>query len=110
MTGQSGSEALDHRAAHALMQADQLLERAETDPSQARLAAVEALRALLLFWTEEPRGETVSELLAQAADADQTLAELRVTAEDLDASSSELDAYERAATLIDAVRGRLMGD
>lgn len=110
MSGQSGSEALDHRAAQALSHADRLLARAETDPTQAHPAAIEALRALLLFWTEEPLGETVSALLAQAAVADETLADLRLVAEDLDASRSELDAYERAATLVDAVRGRLMGD
>ena len=49
----------------------------------------------------------VSELLAQAAETDPTLADFRLAAADLDAHSAEADAYERAKMFVDAARGRL---
>jgi hypothetical protein len=99
-----------HAGAHALAEAERLIAEAEADPTQARPAAVAALRALLLYWAEEPRGESVAELLAQAAQGDSTLDQFRVMAEDLDAKPGEYDAYERATVFVDAARGRLTGD
>jgi hypothetical protein len=100
---------MSHRGAHALADAERLLARAEQDPAAARPAAVAALRALLLEWTLTPRGERVTELVAQAAETDETLAELRHDAMVLDGEVSESpgDAFERALTIVNAARGRL---
>ena len=110
MTKTNQPDAGAHRGFHQVAEAERLLEQAETDPSVARDAAIAALRGLLSYWAEEPRGDTVSALLAQAAQTDSTLADFEVAASDLDAKSSELDAYERAKIFVDAVRGRLTGD
>ena len=99
-----------HRGAHALADAERLLEQAERgDPEAARSAAQAALRALLLEWTEQPRGERVVDLLMQAAETDDTLAEFRSDALTLDGHIFETpgDAYERAKVFVDAARGRL---
>ena len=93
-----------------IAEAERLLERAEQDPSVARDAAVAALRGLLLYWSEQPRGDSVAALLDQVAETDDTLADFRLQAADLDAKTSELDAYERAKIFVDAVRARLTGD
>src|SRR5215211_7895115 len=107
MTETKQPDAGAHEGAHALAQAEQLLIRAEQDPSAARPAAAAALRALLLQWGQTPRGEQIRELLDQAAESDDSLADLRLPAEDLDAHSAEADAYERAKMFVDAARGRL---
>jgi HEPN domain-containing protein len=95
---------------HEIAEAERLIEQAEQDPNAARLAAIAALRGLLLYWGEEPRGQTVRELLDQAARTDGTLADFQVPASDLDARSDEIDAVERAKIFLDAARGRLTGD
>jgi hypothetical protein len=98
-----------HRGAHALADAERLLAQAEQDPGAARPAALAALRALLLEWTVTPRGDRVSDLVAQAAETDDTLAELRHDALVLDGGvyDSPGDAFERALTIVNAARGRL---
>jgi hypothetical protein len=95
---------------HEIAEAERLLQRAEQEPSLAREAAINALRGLLLYWGEEPRGQTVSELLQQTARTDGTLADFMVPASDLDAKPGELDGYERAKKFVDAARARLTGD
>ena len=107
MTETRPPDAGAQRGYHALAEAERLLMQAEQDPAAARPAAVEALRALLFQWAQTPRGERVSELLAQAAETDPTLADFRLAAADLDAHSAEADAYERAKMFVDAARGRL---
>jgi hypothetical protein len=96
-----------HQGAHALEAAERLLDAAERDPAAARPAAVEALKALLLAWSETPRGERVEELLAQAAETDDTLEQFRADAVALDAEAAA-DAHERAKIFVDAARGRLV--
>ena len=110
MTETKHPDAGAHQGFHEIAEAERLLEQAEADPSVARDAAIAALRGLLYYWAEEPRGDTVAELLAQAAETDSTLADFEVPASDLDAKSSEYDAYERAKIFVDAVRARLTGD
>src|SRR5438477_5967038 len=98
-----------HQGAHALEEAERLLERAEHDPAAAQPAAVAALRALLLAWSETPSSARLADLLAQAAETDDTLAEFRSDALALDGHATETpgDAYERAKEFVDAARGRL---
>ena len=110
MTKTNQPDAGAHRGFHQIAEAERLLERAASDPSVAREAAIAALRGLLYYWAEEPRGDTLSELVAQAAQTDGTLADFEVPAADLDAKTSELDAYERAKIFVDAARARLTGD
>jgi hypothetical protein len=110
MTETKRPDAGAHQGFHAIADAELLLQQAESDPSVARDAAIAALRGLLYYWADEPRGTTLSELLAQAAQTDSTLADFEVPASDLDAKSSEYDAYERAKIFVDAVRARLTGD
>ena len=107
MTETRPPDAGAQRGYHALAEAERLLMQAEQDPAAARPAAVEALRALLFQWAQTPRGERVSELLAQAAETDGTLADFQLAAADLDAHGTEADAYERAKMFVDAARGRL---
>jgi hypothetical protein len=83
------------------------LVQAESDPSVARQAAVAALRALLLEWHQEARGETVLDLLLQAAETDSTLEHFRPEAEVLDRFNPEPDATDRAKIFVDAARARL---
>lgn len=110
MTNANRSGAKAPAGFREIAEAERLLLRAEEDPSQARDAAINALRGLLRYWGEEPRGQTVAALLAQAARTDDTLADFMVAASDLDAKTGELDAYERAKVFVDAARGRLTGD
>jgi hypothetical protein len=93
--------------AEALAEAERLLLQAEQNPSDARPAAVAALRALILSWGQTPRGEHLTELVAQASETDESLADFSRAADALDAYSSESDAYERAKAFVDAARGRL---
>jgi hypothetical protein len=95
------------QGADQLAEAERLLIAAEQDPTAAPPAAVAALRALLLQWAERPRGERVSELLSQAAETDETLAQFHSAAVTLDATSREADAYEHAKVFVDAARARL---
>lgn len=82
-------------------------ERLLADPAQARAAALAALRALLLEWSVEPRGETVVALLEQAAQTDESLEHFRVEASVLDRYPDEPDAAERARIFVDAARARM---
>jgi hypothetical protein len=100
---------LAHAGYHALAAAEALLARAEDDldPTAPRAAAQAALRALLESWEEVPRGDTVEELLAQAARTDETLAQFKLDASRLDEARGEPSDVERAKRLVDAARGRL---
>jgi hypothetical protein len=91
----------------SLAAAERLLVQAESEPSLARQAAVAALRGLLLEWNEAPRGDTVVELLLQAAETDATLENFRPEAEVLDRFNPEPDACDRAKIFVDAARARL---
>ena len=91
----------------SLAAAERLLVQAESDPAFARQAAVAALRALLLEWHQEARGETVLDLLLQAAETDSTLEHFRPEAEVLDRFNPEPDALDRAKIFVDAARARL---
>ncbi len=95
-----------HQGAHTLEEAEALLERAEQDPTAAQPAAVTALKALLLVWAETPRGEGVGELLSQAAETDETLAEFMDDANVLDQGVD--GTYERAKVFVDAARARVV--
>lgn len=110
MTNANRSGAQAPAGFHEIAEAERLLQRAEQDPSVAREAAINALRGLLLYWGEAPKGSSVTELLAQVAKTDGTLADFMVPASDLDAKPGELDAYERAKKFVDAARARLTGD
>ena len=66
-----------------------------------------ALRSLLLEWHQEARGESVLDLLLQAAETDPTLANFRSEAEVLDRFNPEPDALDRAKIFVDAARARL---
>jgi hypothetical protein len=98
---------LAHAGYHALVAAEALLARAEQDPAAPRAAAQAALRALLEAWEEVPEGDTVEELLAQAARTDETLAQFKLDASRLDEARGEPSDAERAKRLVDAARGRL---
>jgi hypothetical protein len=91
----------------ALASAERLLVQAETDAAAAREAALDALRALLLEWSERPRGDKVLDLLLQAAETDPSLEQFRSEAEVLDRFNPEADAAERAKIFVDAARARL---
>ncbi len=95
-----------HEGAQTLEEAEALLERAEQEPTAATAAAVTALKALLLIWDETPRGERVGELLAQAAETDDTLAEFMDDARVLDQGVD--GTYERAKVFVDAARARVV--
>ena len=97
-----------HEGAHVLHEAEQLLERAEQDPASARQAAITALRGLLMIWAQTPRGERVGELLAQAAETDDTLAEFMEDAKALDREDAPDGTYERAKVFVDAARARVI--
>jgi hypothetical protein len=103
----SSSQFSESAAFGELAAAERLLVQAESDPSVARQAAVAALRALLLEWNQPTRGETVLDLLLQAAETDASLAAFRPEAEVLDRFNPEPDARERAKIFVDAARGRL---
>jgi hypothetical protein len=91
----------------ALAEAERLLVESETDPSRGPAAAVAALRALLLEWGVEPRGDTVVDLLEQAAETDDSLLEFRAEATVLDRFEDTPDTAERAKIFVDAARARL---
>jgi peptidoglycan-N-acetylglucosamine deacetylase len=91
----------------ALADAERLLTQAEQDPAQARPAAVAALRSLLLEWSLTPRGDTVTVLLEQAAETDESLRQFRSEAAVLDRFEVAADAYVRAKIFVDAARARL---
>ena len=95
------------QGAEELAEAERLLIQAEQNPSAARPAAIAALRALMLSWGQTPRSERLTELLAQASETDESLADFSRAADALDAYSSKSDAYERAKMFVDAARGRL---
>ena len=107
MTDRAGDTA--HLGAHELADAQQLLELAERDPGAALPAAFAALTGLLHFWEQEPRGEHLVDLLAQAEETDSTLESLRNDALTLDGGTFATpgDAYERAQALVDAALGRV---
>ena len=85
-----------------------LLEAAEAAPTNGRQAALSALRGLLEEWNEVPRADSVVGLLEQAAETDASLLEMRAEASVLDRFPDEPDSAERARTLVDAVRARLV--
>ena len=102
-----------HRGADELAEAERLLADSESDPSNgaaATAAAVAGLKALLLQWTEEPRGETPTALLSQAARTDETLMKFRPDAEALEAPTGDGRDYEHAKALVDAARALLVPD
>ena len=105
MTEEPGDRA--HQGAHALQVAERLLDQAERDPTAARRAAVEALKALLSYWDQAPRGERVEELLAQAAETDETLEQFRPDAAALDGNAAA-DPHEQAKIFVDAARARVI--
>lgn len=107
MTESRQGDAGAHEGAHALAEAEDLLIEAERDPLAARPAAVAALRALLLQWAQSPRGERLTELLAQAATTDDTLSNFQEQAAALEQEPPPADAYGQAKVLVDAARGRL---
>jgi hypothetical protein len=87
--------------------AERLLGEAEQDAHLARPAAIAALRALLGEWGVEARGETMVDLLEQAAETDDSLLDFRAEASVLDRFEDEPDAAERAKIFVDAARARL---
>jgi len=91
----------------ALTEAEQLLAQSEQNPSNAHAAAVAALRALLLQWAQQPRADTVTGLLEQAAETDDSLLQFRPEAAVLDRFDPAVDALERAKIFVDAARARL---
>jgi hypothetical protein len=98
------SEAFD-----SLTDSERLLHEAQEDPARAPAAAHAALRGLLIEWGVTPRGETIVELLEQAAETDDTLLHFRAEAALLDAftSGEGPEAVERAKIFVDAARARL---
>ncbi|HET6316403.1 MAG TPA: hypothetical protein VFG86_08095 [Chloroflexota bacterium] len=90
-----------------LADAERLLAAAEQDADKAGEAAKAALRSLLDAWSVEPRGDTVVELLEQAAETDDTLLEFRPEATVLDRFEDQPDAAARAKIFVDAARARL---
>ena len=106
MTETKQPDAGAHEGFHALADAERLLDQAEQDPSVAPRAAAAALRALLQVWAPTPPGERVSDLLRQAAETDDTLAELMPEAGPLDDNQPD-EAHARAKVFVDAARGRL---
>jgi dihydroneopterin aldolase len=91
-----------------LERSEELAEAAETTPPRGREAAIAALRALLEEWNVVPRGDSVVELLEQAAETDSSLLELRSEGTVLDRFPEEPDSGERAKSFVDAVRARLV--
>jgi hypothetical protein len=93
----------------SLADSERLLHEAQQDPSLARQSAIAALRGLLLEWGVTPRGESVVQLLEQAAETDDTLLHFRAEAAVLDRfeASNQADAAERAKIFVDAARARL---
>jgi hypothetical protein len=108
MTHQPDTRA--QQGTHLLGEATQLLECAKQDPAFAQPAAATALRALLLFLEQEPRGDRVVSLLEQTAEVDEALAKFRSDALTLDGGTFETpgDAYERAKLFVDAARARVV--
>ena len=78
-------------------------------PARRLPAAFAALTGLLHFWEQEPRGEHLVDLLAQAEETDSTLEALRNDALTLDGGTFATpgDAYERAKAFVDAALGRV---
>jgi hypothetical protein len=72
---------------------------AESTPSAGREAAILALRALLEEWGEQPRHDSATDLLEQAAQTDPSLMGLRPEATVLDRFPDEPDPAERAKGL-----------
>jgi hypothetical protein len=98
------SEAFD-----SLADSERLLHESQEDPARAPAAALAALRGLLMEWGVTPRGETIAELLEQAAETDDTLLHFRVEASLLDGfdSAEQSEAAEHARIFVDAARARL---
>jgi hypothetical protein len=94
-------------AVDAMAEAERLLIEAERNPARARPAAVAALRSLLLEWTQDPHGDTVTALLEQAAQTDESLLHFRTEAAVLDRVEVPADAHEQAKIFVDAARARL---
>jgi hypothetical protein len=90
-----------------LERSEQLVNAANAPEESGRAAAILALRALLEEWGEEPHGESVVDLLEQAAGTEHRLLELRTEATVLDRFPEEPDSVERGRTFVDAVRARL---
>jgi hypothetical protein len=91
----------------SLVESERLLESADDIPGDGRDAAVSALRALLQEWEVAPRADSVTGLLEQAADTDDSLLQFRPEAVELDRFPDAVDAAERARIFIDAARARL---
>jgi HEPN domain-containing protein len=98
------SEAFD-----SLTDSERLLHEAQEDPARAPAAAQAALRGLLIEWGVTPRGETIVELLEQAAETDDTLLHFRPEAALLDSfePGEQPEAAEHAKIFVDAARARL---
>jgi len=91
----------------SLVESERLLAAAEDVPTEGRDAAVAALRGLLQEWGVAPRADSVTGLLEQAAETDDSLLHFRSEAAVLDRFPDEPDAAERAKIFVDAARARL---
>jgi len=91
----------------SLVESERLLAAAGDVPGNGHEAAVAALRGLLQEWGVPPRAESVTGLLEQAAETDDSLLQFRPEAAVLDRLPNEPDAAERAKVFVDAVRARL---
>ena len=91
----------------SLVESERLRAEAEDVPGEGRAAAIAALRALLQEWGVAPRAETVTGLLEQAAETDDSLLHFRSQAESLDQQLNAPEAAEQAKIFVDAARARL---
>src|SRR5437660_6011576 len=91
----------------SLVESEHLLVAADDMPAIGRHAAVAALRALLQEWGVTPRADSVTGLLEEAAETDDSLLHFRSEAAVLERFPDEPDAAERAKIFVDAVRARL---
>src|SRR5437016_2090048 len=91
----------------SLVESERLLVAADDEPAIGRDAALAALRGLLQEWGVKPRADSVTGLLEQAAETDDSLLHFRPEAAVLDRFPDEPDAAERAKIFVDAVRARL---
>jgi hypothetical protein len=91
----------------SLVESERLLEAADEVPGDGRAAAVAALRGLLQEWGVEPRADSVTGLLEQAAETDDSLLQFRPEAAALERFPNEPESAERARIFVDAARARL---
>ena len=91
----------------SLVESERLLAAADDTPGDGRPAAIAALRGLLQEWGLEPRADSVTGLLEQAAETDDTLLHFRAEATALDQFPDRPDSADRARIFVDAARARL---